>query len=263
MKNLNIIPALDKAVSVLEYLGETKAGATQSELARSLDITASTCYRILQTLLARNWVCQKPGGIYDVSRGILIPALKIMNGAARFECLQPMLDRLAIKTGLSCKLSIRQADRQVSVLRAESPSPMAVSGKVGAFFPLIEGATGAALVQGEPEGEIKRLLDACAEDIEEKSHPELVCRRLEQLAKVNYCMNSCSNRWHVETMAAPLKDNDGKVMAALTIVGFAHDFREENIKTVSRCLLETIDECSRQILPASPSRKTKHEMRNP
>ena len=48
----NIIPAVEKAVAILNRLGELPKGATQSELATSLNIAPSTCYRILQTLLA-------------------------------------------------------------------------------------------------------------------------------------------------------------------------------------------------------------------
>ena len=247
MNKSNIIPALDKAVSVLEYLGKTEKGSSQVELAKALDITASTCYRILQTLLARNWVCQKPGNLYDVSRGMLGATIKMLNSATRFECLQPVLDRLALNTELSCKLSIRQGDRQVSILRAESPAPMTVSGKVGANFPLLEGATGATLVLDESEAEIDRLLTESSDDIEEKCHPELIAERLQKLNETNYCMNCHPNRWNIETMAAPIKDKTGKVIAVITILGFASDFSDENIKTINEHLQSAVAECS-QIL---------------
>jgi DNA-binding IclR family transcriptional regulator len=247
MNKPNIIPALDKAVSVLEYLGKTEHGASQIELAKALDITASTCYRILQTLLARNWVCQKPGNLYDVSRGMLGATIKMLNSATRFECLQPVLDRLAFNTGLSCKLSIRRGDRQVSILRAESPAPMTVSGKVGANFPLLEGATGATLVLDEPEDKISRLLAECPENLEEKRHKELIAERINSLRKFNYCMNAHPNRWNIETMAAPVKDRTGKVIAVITILGFASDFSDENIKIINEHLQNAVTECS-QIL---------------
>ena len=247
MNKSNIIPALDKAVSVLEYLGKTEHGASQVELAKALDITASTCYRILQTLLARNWVCQKPGNLYDVSRGILWATIKMLNSATRFECLQPVLDRLALNTELSCKLSIRQGDRQISILRAESSAPMTVSGKVGANFPLLEGATGSTFVLDEPEEEINRLLEECPDNIEEKCHKELIAERMNSLNKFNYCMNAHPNRWNIETMAAPVKDRNGKVIAVITVLGFASDFNDENIKIINEHLQNAVSECS-QIL---------------
>ena len=47
----NTIPAVEKAVAVLDILGARENGATQAELVELLRITPSTCYRILQTLL--------------------------------------------------------------------------------------------------------------------------------------------------------------------------------------------------------------------
>ena len=45
-----IIPAVDKAVAILRYLGGRQGGASQAELSEALSITSTTCYRILQTL---------------------------------------------------------------------------------------------------------------------------------------------------------------------------------------------------------------------
>jgi len=46
----NTNPAVEKALEILTRLGQSNGGATQAELARELDISPSTCYRILQTL---------------------------------------------------------------------------------------------------------------------------------------------------------------------------------------------------------------------
>ena len=247
MNNNHKIPALDKAVSVLEYLGRAEQGVSQAELAKALNITTSTCYRILQTLLVRNWVRQEPGNLYDVSNGILTAARKLVNSATRFECLQPILEKLAVKTGLSCKLSIRQANAQITILRAESPAAMTVSGKVGANFPIVEGSTGAALLDEESLENIQHLMTECTDDIEEKKYPELVNERLNSLKKNAYCMNAHPNRWNVEAMAASVKNKKGQTLAAITILGFVDDFADEHIEKLAVDLQNAILECT-QIL---------------
>lgn len=243
MNNRHVVPALDKAVGVMEYLGRSENGASQAELAKALSISTSTCYRILQTLLARNWVRQLPGNLYDISHGMLTASMKLMDYASRFECLQPLLEQLAVKTGLSCKLSIRQADVQITILRAESPAPMSVAGKVGARFPIVEGSTGAALLYNETRDNIEQLLGKCPEGIDEKEHPEVITERLENLKKVGYCMNIRPNRWKVEAIAAPLVDENDQVMAAITVLGFADEFSKERVKAVVGDLQATIDKC--------------------
>lgn len=247
MKNNNTIPALNKAIKMLEYLGQTENGVSQVELAESFDITPSTCYRILQTLLAHNWVCQKPGNLYDISNGILNATTKLINNTARFECLQPILEELAKNTGLSCKLSIRQADKQITILRAESPAPMSISGKIGVRFPIVEGSTGTALLCDEAMEEIQCLLNNCLDDIEEKKSPELINKRLDNLKEDGFCMNAQQNRWNVESMAAPIRDKNGKVIAAITSLGFIDDFAEQNIKALAKNLKKATLESSKII----------------
>ena len=143
MNNEHIIPAVEKAVALLEHLGRSDRGATQAELARELDISGSTCYRIIQTLQKHDWLRKLPGNRYDLSGGMLTAAMKLVDAAARFEQCQPLLEELARQTGLSAKLSIRQGTDQLTVLRAEGPGPVSVTGKVGARVPVIEGSVGA------------------------------------------------------------------------------------------------------------------------
>ncbi len=243
MNARHVVPALDKAVSVLEYLGRSEPGVSQADLAKALGIAPSTCYRILQTLLARNWVRQKPGGLYDLSDGLLAPAMKLLDRPRRFECLQPILEQLSQTTGLSCKLSVRQADEQVTVLRAESPAPMAVSGKVGARFPVVEGATGAALLLAEPPENVHRLILECPEEVEERANPEIVDRRLERLKTDGFCMNMRPNRWNVEALAVPLMTTEGRVLAAVTVLGFASDFADGQDHKIAAALRGACEQC--------------------
>lgn len=238
------IPALCKTITLLEYLGKSESGGSQAELARVLGIPNSTCYRILQSLLAYNWIRQKPGSLYVVANGILAAAGKLINETADFECLQPVLEQLAKASGLSCKLSIRQEDMQTTIMRAESSAPITVTGKVGVHFPITEGATGAALLYDESSENILQLVATCRENIEEKKYPNLIDERLLNLKENGYCMNSHLNRWGIEAMAAPLLDSTGHIIAAITVMGFTSDFTSKNIEIIVANLRKAIKECT-------------------
>ncbi|HPS52883.1 MAG TPA: helix-turn-helix domain-containing protein, partial [Phycisphaerae bacterium] len=160
-----VIPAVEKAVELLEYLGRDDKGYTQAELVKELNMPLSTCYRIIQTLQKRDWIRKIKDGQYTLSGGMLSAAMNLVNRVARFEAVGPNLKRLADRTELTCKLSIRQGNQQVTILRAESPRPMSVSGKVGSRFPVIEGSVGAALLCDTPADEISDIVAACGDDI--------------------------------------------------------------------------------------------------
>ncbi len=247
MNNDNTIPAVEKTVALLEKLGKSENGATQAELANELGITQSTCYRILQTLQKHDWVKKNSGSRYDLSGGILAASMKLSDKIRRFDKAQPILDRLANESGLSCKLSIRQGTDQLTILRAESPGPIIVSGKVGTRFPVIEGSVGAALLSGDSEETIKNLCNGCGESIIEKTNPEIVIERINQIREKGYCLNSKQNRWKVEAMSVPLKDNEGNVAGTLTLLGFEDDFSIVNAPRYAEMLKKSAEDCIRSI----------------
>jgi len=244
MKSSHIVPSVARALKLMEYLGRSEQGSTQQELAAVLGITPSTCYRILQTLRNQDWVRQPPGGRYVMSGGILRAAMRITDRITRFSMAQPMLDRLARTTELSCKISIRQGDEQITVVRAESPRPMSVSGRVGARFPVVEGSVGAALLSGESDEDLRALADSCPEKIEESLHPERILERTAVVRREGYCLVDSRKRWHTLALSAPVRNREGAVEAAVTLLGFQEDFSTDRMPRLIQSLCKTAAECS-------------------
>ncbi len=54
--------ALDKGLDILELLAEQKAGLTRAEITKSLGRNASEMYRMLERLVARQYVVRSPEG---------------------------------------------------------------------------------------------------------------------------------------------------------------------------------------------------------
>src|SRR6185503_8969688 len=55
-------PALDKGLDILELLSEQKEGLTRAEIMKALGRNASEMYRMLERLVARQYVVRSPGG---------------------------------------------------------------------------------------------------------------------------------------------------------------------------------------------------------
>ena len=240
MKNNNTIPAVDKALSAIEYMCSEGRSVTQAEICRAAGVTATTGYRIVQTLIRHNWIRRTRGNSYSLSLGMLDVWMKSRSHGVFFENIQPILDALASTTRLACKLSIRQGDEQVSVLRAESPEPFSVSGKNGARFPVIEGSVGTVLLCGESEAEIRRLCETCTADIPEKNNPELLLSRIREARKLGYMFNKGTNRWRVDAMSMPVTDCENRIIAVVTLLGIQDDFTGKNMHERAAKLAETV-----------------------
>ena len=243
----NTIPAVEKAVAVLDILGARENGATQAELVELLRITPSTCYRILQTLLEAGWIRKRSGKRFDLAGGMLAAAMKLVDRPARLRAAQPILERLAAETGLCAKLSVRQGRDQVPILRAESSRSVAVSSRLGVRFPVIEGSVGAALLFKTPDAEIAALAAECSEPVMEKNHPEIVTARIDALRLRGFCFNAGVNRWKIDAMSVPVLDGEKQVAAALTLLGSEEDFRERALPGLGAALRKAAKECARLV----------------
>jgi len=258
MKKENIVPAVEKMMILLGYLGKKAGGATQPELMKAAGLTASTCYRILQTLLKHDWIRQRDGNAYDLSNGLMPIVLKLSGLTTRLQESQPILERLTAQTGLSSKLSIRQGEEQVTILRTESSRPISVSGKLGCRFPIIEGSVGAALLAGQAARDIGGLSSGCVDEIAEKKTPGLVLARIREIGRMGFCrQEALQNRWKVATMSMPVRDSGGSVVAAVTVLGMDDDFQPRHLDDLYAALGSAVSGCEELL---SPSRLPKHSL---
>ncbi|MFA6714760.1 MAG: IclR family transcriptional regulator [Victivallaceae bacterium] len=243
----NTIPALEKAIQVLDFLGRMEKGASQTQMAAAFDISPSTCYRILQTLVKYDWLTRSDS-VYDLGPGLLPLAVRLTSYIQRFVTVQPLLDELAVITGLTVKVSVRQGNEQVSILRAESPRPVAVSGKIGGHFPLVEGSVGGALLCKNNRNDVLKLVKNVTAPILEKNNPDLVFERIEQCLQNGFCLNrQQNNRWNVESMSAPIYNTDDSVAASVTLLGFADDFTDNRWEKLKKELIATALSCQKII----------------
>ncbi len=234
MKNSNTVPAVEKALEVIELLCSAGRPLTQQEICKGVDVTASTGYRIVQSMIAHNWLKRNQNNTYTLTIGICGMLLKAQQNIFLFSSAQRILDDLANAARLACKLSIRQGNEQVTVLRAESPEPFAVAGKKGARFPVIEGSAGAALLADAGADELQELLDNTTLDIAEKQDSALLFDRVAEIRMKGWIFNRGNSRWRVDALSLPVRDSRGSTAAALTLLGLQDDFNESKLPGLVR-----------------------------
>jgi len=245
MNEQNTIPVLEKAILALTYLGGIADGATQAEMVDELKLSKATCYRMVQTFCKHNWLYKRSDMRYDLSYGLLNVCEKLVDRFAAYKLMQKPLENLCRKTDLSTKLSIRKGENEfITLLRVDADTPVAVTGKVGAAFPIIEGSVGGVLLSEASSSELRTLIEKCAADIQEKNEPEVLYARINECKEKGYCFCGKVNRWKIETVSAPIKNGDGKIGAAVSLLGFIPDFADRQEFLVGE-LQNTVEQCER------------------
>lgn len=233
----NSIPSVVAAAAVVERLAAEPDGLAQTALARTLSLSPSTCYRILRSLAARGWVRKEGRGRWTLAGGLLPVAAALRGPLVRLDRARAVLERVARKRGIACKLSLRRGLEQVVAARAEPDSPIQATGREGAAFAVTEGSSGAALLADLTDSDARALFRAAPRP--ETDLPFLL-RALADLRERGWCMRDRILDWPLAALSAPVRDAHGAVFASLTFVVPA-DARKD--PALPRLLLASAREC--------------------
>ena len=241
------IPAVCKAMELLGLLAEPQGETTTKALALRLGVPRTTCYRLLRSLVARDWVRPLPGGGHALSVGLL-PLLQPLRQVEDLAgAVQPVLDELALRSGLTAKVSVRQGDEAVTVARCESPQATSVAVRIGASFHLALGSSGAVLLSGLSQPEVDDILERAPEECWTYQTPREVHRRLEELRGQGWCADQGTFRPSCHAVSMPLRDRRGDVAAAMTIIGFPHELTAKRLASLAKLLAEAAREAEKRL----------------
>ena len=140
---------LDRGLRVLESLKDRPAGATASELAADLRLHRTVIYRLLNTMIEHRLITRGVGDRYRLSLGIIElarAAIPNLQDAAR-----PELTALANELELTAYLTVADAEDVVVVATVEpTNTDIHIAYRVGFRHPLVQGASGLAILSGRP-----------------------------------------------------------------------------------------------------------------
>jgi DNA-binding IclR family transcriptional regulator len=154
------VPALDKAMDILELLSGEAGGLTQSQVADAVGRSVSQIFRVLVTLERRGYV------VRDRQSGLYLLSTKLFDLAHRHPPLRGLIQvalgpmrELAELVSQSCNLSVLDGDVVRVIAQVESPADFGYRVRVGATFASETTATGAVLTDhaGVGEGYLTRV----------------------------------------------------------------------------------------------------------
>ncbi len=151
------VPALDKALDVLELLADQSGGLSQAAIATAVGRSVNQIFRVLQRLERRGWIYRdRHSGLYLLSTRMLDLAHRHPPLRGLVELALGPMRQVAEAVRQSCNLSVLDADRVRVIAQVESPADFGFSVRVGADFPIESTAAGIALTGGAPAGFLRR-----------------------------------------------------------------------------------------------------------
>jgi len=231
--------SVEKALRILEIIGLSEGSLGVSEIAEMAGYPVSTAHRLLGVLV-------KAGFLYRVGRGYRI-GLKVweigagsggIGGLVR-EC-QEAMEYLAAETEETIHLAVRDGCWGVYVARIASSQRVGCQTRVGQRVPLFCTATGKALLAFESEAVIRSVLENGLVAYTDKTVVDegAIKVMLKEVRRLGYSSNDGEYDDQIGGVAAPIRNWQEKVVAAVGVAGPRYRFTEERLRTVGKVVLE-------------------------
>lgn len=141
------VPALEKALDVLELMSNLSQPISPSQIAQQLGRSLQEVYRVVLVLEARGYIVRPPG------TEALVLSTQLYGLATRFppfrrvvDVAQPIINNLAVNTGEAVHLSVLDGLRMCIIAQVDSPQAIGVRLRVGAHSSAVLGSSGRTLV---------------------------------------------------------------------------------------------------------------------
>ena len=154
------VPAIEKALDILEYLSDQAVARTRTQIARALGRGPSELFRMLTCLENRGYLYRDPAsGGYSLSLRLFELSRTHSPYESILRVARPAMYQLTLEIGESCHLSVLHKKKLMVLAQEESPQPFRYSVEVGALHPLHRMPSGRIILANMSPEERDEILD--------------------------------------------------------------------------------------------------------
>ncbi|SHH38693.1 IclR family transcriptional regulator [Streptomyces sp. 3214.6] len=237
----------DRALDILTMFDDVHLVVSGTAVAERLGVARSTAYRYLQSLVAGRFLEEAPGGGFRLGLRVLEIARLARRSYGLSEVALPAMEALVEETHETVLLTRRTGDLVVCVDRAESTRAVRISYERGSALPINAGASALVLLAWSPDDEVRRLLEvaelrrftaATLTDV------DALMERIGRIRRLGYSITRGELDPDVVGIAAPIRDENKQVVAAVSVAALASRVYPEAEAEIAQKVLATAHEIS-------------------
>ncbi|GCF13446.1 IclR family transcriptional regulator [Haloarcula mannanilytica] len=224
----NPVKSVETTFQILNGLKEL-GGAGVTELSRHLDLPKSTIHNYLSTLEQEEYIVND-GGQYRVGLRFLELGAYSRHQQKLFRIAKPEVDRLASETGELANVLVEEHGRGTYLYRARGEQAVQVKAHVGTRVPLHSTALGKAILAHLPSERVETISERHglgSETDEAASTLEELEADLETVRETGVAFDDEERLDGLRCVAAPVLNNNGTVLGAISVSGPTNRFRDE------------------------------------
>jgi DNA-binding IclR family transcriptional regulator len=216
------VPALERALSILESLSKSKHGLTLSQLSRSLELPKSSVHCLLLTFERHGYLHHdEHSGRYRLGLRLCDLANAAVSGVMLRDQAAPFLNQLRESTHLTAHMAVLEQNEVVLIEKVE-PLTARVTSWIGKRMDVHCTALGKALTAYLPEEEVEALVrrrGLLRHNDNTIASLKRLKQELEQVRKQSYSIDDEEEEIGVRCLGAPILSANKQVLAAISIAG--------------------------------------------
>ena len=228
----DFIEALARGLDVLRAFDAGRPAMTLAEVANATGLARPTARRILRTLQSLSYV-QSQGGAFTLTPRVMELGLAYVQALGLWDVARPHLERLVARTHESSSIAQLDGPDIVYVARVAVPKIIALRVSIGTRFPAPQTSLGKVLLAGLSAQELD---DVLAQPSRSGVHPPWQPDRAEldevlrDVRAKGWAVTDQQLAPGIRSVAAPLRDSGGRVIAAMNVTVHAAETSMETLQ---------------------------------
>jgi IclR family pca regulon transcriptional regulator len=247
------VEALSKGLRILALFSERRSQLRLTEIVTLTGLPMPTAFRLVATLEAEGYLERLPDGAVRPSAAVLTLGFAALRGLDLVQTSSVILGQLFAHTKQTVNLGILAQDRVVYVARMQSESVLVTANvTVGSTLPAIVTSMGKVLLADLPDDEVRKRITARSFDgpwgPNAVRSPAALRKELARVRECGYALQDEELASGLRSIAAPVRQNDGRAVAAINVAVPAREFTVDDLlERVRDPLLAACAQISRRL----------------
>ncbi len=230
-----LVPAVTRALEVIELLSKQDAGMSISEIHRALRLPLSSAANIVYTLKSLGYLERsEEGSRYRLSLKMLGISRRVLDRMDFLGRCHGLLEELSRESGLTVHLAVMREGESIYIDRVANDGFVQFSSYVGMRWPAHSSAVGKALLAFLPDAELHRTLKHMT--LHKVTPRTITSRRaletqLASFRRLGYTWEMEEGEMGVACVAAPLFGQQDDVVAAVSATGTIQQIPKNRVAT--------------------------------
>ncbi|HLG08297.1 MAG TPA: IclR family transcriptional regulator [Gaiellaceae bacterium] len=219
-----MVQSLERAFAILDEVAQRPAGVTA--IAERVRLPKSTVARLLATLEEVDAVERFDGARWRIGPGVAALSFAVTPERSLISIARPFLADLVAELGEDAGLGLPDGNEILYVDQVESDNPVQVRDWTGARAPMHAVPSGLVLLAEWPEDALAAYLsgELVALTRRTMTDPSRLRKRLAEVRRLGCAWGLEEFAEGINSVAAPVRDARGKVVAAIHVHGPAYRF---------------------------------------